>query len=122
MAYVPGRAAHEGRDRGGQGAQADGEIITEGVARHVAQAHALDIHERKRRTSETERKRIVDQERTITQVQAMSFAAGVIALMRESVSGEDNEREILARFHAGVARLLREYVSGSAGALQQSED
>lgn len=99
-----------------------GEIITEGVARHVAQTHALDIHERKRRTSETERKRLVDQERTITQVQGMSFAAAMIALMREAVAGEDNEREILAKFHTGVARLLREYVSGSAGALQQSED
>lgn len=92
-----------------------GEIITEGVARHVAQAHALDIQDRKRRTSETERKRIVDQERTITQVQAMSFVAGMMALMRESVSGEDNEEVILARFHGGAARLVREYVAGGAG-------
>ncbi|MDP9475075.1 MAG: hypothetical protein M3R38_05185 [Actinomycetota bacterium] len=94
-----------------------GEIITEGVSRHAAQSHALEIHEKKRRTSETERKRIVDQERTITQVQAMSFAAGVIALLRESVAGEVNEEEILARFHAGVARLVQQYVGGSAGVL-----
>lgn len=94
-----------------------GELINEGVSRAEAQTHALDIHEKKRRTSETERKRIVDQERTITQVQAMSFVAGMMALMRESVAGEDNEREILARFHGGAARLVREYVAGSAGGI-----
>lgn len=93
------------------------EIIDEGVNRYAAQIHALDIQERKRKTSETERKRIVDQERTVTQVQAMSLVAGMIALMREAVAGEDNEREILARFHSGAARLVREYVGGSAGGL-----
>ena len=92
-----------------------GELIGEGVAREAAQTHALDIQDRKRRTSETERKRIVDQERTITQVQAMGFVAGLMALMRESIAGEDNEREILARFHGGAARLVREYVAGGAG-------
>jgi hypothetical protein len=71
--------------------------------------------ERKRRTAEAERRRILDQERTITQVQAMSFVAAMVALMREAVAGEENEREILARFHAGVARLVGEYVSESAG-------
>ena len=94
-----------------------GELIEEGVSRHAAQLHALEIHERKRRTSETERRRIVDQERTITQTQAMSFAAGLIALMREAVAGEDNEREILARFHGGAARLVQQYVAGGAGEL-----
>ena len=94
-----------------------GEIITEGAGREAAEERALDIHERKRKTSETERKRIVDQERTVTQVQAMSLVAGMVALMREAVAGEENEREILARFHAGAARLVREYVGGSAGGL-----
>jgi len=92
-----------------------GELIGEGVAREKAQEHALDVQDRKRRTSETERKRIVDQERTITQVQAMGFVAGMIALMRESISGEANEEVILARFNAGAARLVREYVGGGAG-------
>lgn len=94
-----------------------GDLIAEGVSRQAAQTHALDIQDRKRRTSETERKRIVDQERTITQVQAMSFVAGMISLMREAVAGENNEREILARFHGGTARLVREYVAGGAGGL-----
>ncbi len=94
-----------------------GEIITEGVSRHAAQSHALEIHEKKRRTSETERKRIVDQERAITQVQAMSFVAAMMALMREAVAGEENEREILARFHAGTARLVHQHVAGGIGGL-----
>ncbi len=94
-----------------------GELIGEGVGRHAAQNHALGIQEKLRRTSETERKRIVDQERAITQVQAMSFVAAMMALMREAVAGEPNEREINARFHAGTARLVREYVAGGAGGL-----
>jgi hypothetical protein len=94
-----------------------GEIIGEGVDRHAAQNHALEIQEKLRRTSETERKRIVDQERAITQVQAMSFVAAVMALMREAVAGEENEREINARFHAGVARLVHQHVAGGAGGL-----
>jgi hypothetical protein len=86
-------------------------LIKDGVDRYKAQEHALGLLERKRRTSETERRRILDQERTITQVQAMSFVATLVALMREAVAGEENEREILGRFHAGVARVVQQYVS-----------
>ena len=84
-------------------------LIKDGVDRYKAQEHALGILESKRRTTETERRRILDQERTITQVQAMSFVAAIVALMREAVAGEENEREILARFHTGVARLVQHY-------------
>lgn len=101
----------------GRALRAVGVLIKEGVARQQAQEHALRVQESHRRTSETERKRLVDQERTITQVQAMSFVAGMVALMRESVAGEINEGEILARFHGGTARLVREYVAGGAGGL-----
>jgi hypothetical protein len=86
-------------------------LIKDGVERYKAQEHALGILERKRRTTETERRRILDQERTITQVQAMSFVAAMVALIREAVAGEETEREILGRFHAGVARLVQQYVS-----------
>jgi hypothetical protein len=86
-------------------------LIKDGVDRYKAQEHALGILERKRRTSETELRRILDQERTITQVQAMSFVAAMVALMREAVAGEENEREILGRFHAGVVRLVQQHVS-----------
>jgi hypothetical protein len=97
-----------------------GALITEGAGREAAEARALEIFESKRKFSETERKRIMDQERTITQVQAMSFVAAMVALMREAVAGEENEREILARFHAGVARLVQRYVSASAGGPEDS--
>jgi hypothetical protein len=97
-----------------------GALITEGAGREAAEARALEIFESKRKFSETERKRILDQERTITQVQAMSFVAAMVALMREAVAGEENEREILARFHAGVARLVQRYVSASAGGPEDS--
>jgi hypothetical protein len=86
-------------------------LIKDGVERYKAQEHALGILERKRRTSETERRRILAQERTITQVQAMSFVAAMVALMREAVAGEENEREILGRFHGGVARVVQQYVT-----------
>lgn len=94
-----------------------GEIIRDGVSRQAAQTHALDIHERKRKTSETERRRIIDQERTITQVQAMSFVASNMALLREALAGEENEREVLARYHVGVSRLVQQYVAGGTGGL-----
>lgn len=98
-----------------------GRLIEEGVSAESARKRALDVMERQRRTSETERKRIVDQERTITQVQAMSFAAAYNALMRETLAGEPNERELLARFNAGAARLVGEYAGGGAGGPQAAQ-
>ena len=92
-----------------------GELIAEGAQRQAAQEHALRIQESHRRTSETERKRVLDQERTVTQVEAMSFAASYNALLREAIAGESNEEAIIARFNAGAARLVREYVAGGGG-------
>ena len=91
-----------------------GRLIAGGVS--MAQGHekALDIIERQRRTTETERKTMMDRERTITQVQGMSFASAYNALLREVVAGEPYEGEVLGRFNAGAARLVREYVAGGA--------
>lgn len=91
-----------------------GRLINEGVGRDKAYGRALDVMERHRKITETERKRVVDQERTITQAQAMSYAAAYNALLRDSLAGEPNEREVLARFNAGAARLVSEYVTGGA--------
>lgn len=92
-----------------------GEIIEEGVGRHAAQEVALDIAERKRKLTETERRRIVEEGQAISQVKAMSLVGSIVALVRESVAGEENERRILARFHSGVARLVHQDVARNSG-------
>jgi len=115
-AWERATSADAAKDPKGAGAalREVGRLITGGVERDKAYGRALDVIERHRKTTETERRRVVDQERTITQAQAMSYAAAYNALLRESLAGEPNEREVLARFNAGAARLVSEYVAGGA--------
>ncbi len=81
-----------------------GEIIGEGASRIAAQREALEILERKRKLSETERRRIVDAERMITEAQAMSFVAVLGGIIRTHVT----DRETLAAIHSDIAKLVHE--------------
>lgn len=94
-----------------------GELIGDGVGRHAAQAEAKDLMDRVRKMSETERRRVTEEEQMISTARAMAFVGSMIGLMREAVAGEPNEREILARIHAGTARLVHQDVSGSRGGI-----
>lgn len=85
-----------------------GELIAEGVSRHAAQAQAIELVERKRKLSETERKRLVDQERMITEHQALAFAAALISCVKRHV----RDRETMAAIHADIAALVHQDVAG----------
>ncbi len=47
----------------------------------------------------------------------MAYAAAMRALVVEAVAGEENEREILARYYAGLTRLVHQYAGGNVGSL-----
>ncbi|MDP9477423.1 MAG: hypothetical protein M3R38_17360 [Actinomycetota bacterium] len=81
-----------------------GELIEEGASRIAAQREALEIVERKRKLSETERRRIVDAERMITEAQAMSFVAVLGGIIRTHVT----DQETLAAIHADIAKLVHQ--------------
>ncbi len=87
-----------------------GELIRDGVGRHAAQERAVDLIERKRKLSETERRRLVGEQRTITEEKALAFAAALAAVIRRHVT----DREVLANVHADIARLIHENVSEGA--------
>lgn len=88
-----------------------GEIVEEGAARHAAQREALEILERKRRLTETERRRIVEAQRTINEAQAMAFVAALVGIIRTHVT----DRETLAAIHADVGQLVHQRVAGGTG-------
>lgn len=91
-----------------------GEIIGEGAGRHAAQDQALDIFERKRKFTETERKRVLDEQQMISAARVMAFVGALMAIIRK----HETDREVLGAIHADVARLVHTDVSGSgAGAL-----
>ncbi len=86
-----------------------GELVEEGASRIAAQREALEIVERKRKLSETERRRILDAERMITEAQAMSFVAALVGIMRRHVT----DRETLAAIHSDVTNLLRQNIAAA---------
>lgn len=88
-----------------------GEIITEGSGRYAAQTEAKDLVERKRKVSESERRRILDEQQTITQQQAMAFVGAVVASVRKHV----DDRQALANISADITRLVHQDVSGVRG-------
>ncbi len=82
---------------------------------YAAWEEIYGLIEQRRKLAETERRRMVDERQMISERRAMTFAGAVLALIRESVAGEENEREILARFHSGLARLIHQDAPGGTG-------
>ncbi len=88
-----------------------GEIIGEGAGRHAAQDQALEIFERKRRFTETERKRRADEERMIAEARVLAFVAALVAIVNE----ETPERDRRARIASKVARLVHTDIAAGGG-------
>ena len=86
-----------------------GEIISEGVGRHAAQGQALNIMERQRRLQDSERRRIVDEQQTMSQAQAIALVGAVVASVRKHVT----DRETLAAISADIAGLVHQDAAGS---------
>lgn len=86
-----------------------GEIIGEGVGRHAAQSQAVDLVERKRKLTDTERRRIVEERQTITQAKAIALVGAVVASVRKHV----DDRETLAAISADIAGLVHQDAAGS---------
>lgn len=87
-----------------------GRGIREGARRHAAQREAVDLVERKRRLSDSERRRIVDAQQTVTQQQAMAFVGAVVASVRKHVT----DREVLAGIAADISRLVHSEFTSEA--------
>jgi hypothetical protein len=86
-------------------------IIKEGAMRAGAQLEAKDLMERKRKMSESERKRILEGQQVLRATEALTFAARVSAIVRrrisEQIGGTEEERAILAGISEDVAALIR---------------
>ena len=86
-------------------------IIREGEARASAQIEAKDLMERKRKMSESERKRLLEGQQVLRATEALTFAARMSAIVRrrisEHIGGTEEERAILAGISEDVAGLIR---------------
>lgn len=85
-----------------------GKVIREGVKRYTAQREAVDLVERKRKLSESERRRITDAQQIITTQQAIAFVGAVTAAVRNHVT----DRAALAAISADIARLVHQGIVG----------
>lgn len=88
-----------------------GEIIAEGAGRHAAQGQALEIIERKRKLTETERRRISEEQQMIPAARVLAFVGALVAIVNE----ETPERDARARIASKVARLVHQDVSAGGG-------
>lgn len=95
---------HRDASTAGRGLRRVGEIIEEGASRHAARREAVDLVERKRRLSETERRRLVDEERMITETRVLAFVGALVAIVNQHVP----ERERRAAISADIARLMHQ--------------
>lgn len=93
-----------------------GRVIREGVAAHRASLESMDIIERQRKLAETERRRVAEEQQTISAARALAFAGSVFALMRqalaEHVGGTEEEMLIVAAIRAGIEERIRADVDG----------
>jgi len=91
-------------------------IVRQGVDVHRATQEALDIVERQRKLAETERKRISEENQSISVARALAFAGAVFTLVREAVAnhvgGTEEERAIIEHIRAGIAERISTHVDG----------
>jgi len=94
--------------------------VAEGANAYRARQEAMDIVERRRKVAESERKRVADEQLSISAARALAFAGTVFALLRQAVAthvgGQVEERLILADVQAGLAERIRQDVGRGAGA------
>lgn len=76
-------------------------VLTRGVADWAAWDEIAKLLEQRRRLVESERKRLVEMQQTITAEQAMAMMGAVVGIIRERVK----DRDILAAISADIERL-----------------
>lgn len=96
-----------------------GRVVREGVGAHRAQEEVKDVLERQRRMAETERRRMTEEQQSISAARALAFAGAVFTLVRETVAkhvgGTEEEREIVGDIRAGLAERVGTHVGRGSG-------
>lgn len=90
------------------------EIAEEGALAHRATIEARDIIERKRKVKDSERKRIVDENQSISAARAMALVGAVVATVRKHLEGREDGRELLAAISADLTALIHADVTGGS--------
>ena len=88
-------------------------IISKGADAHFAMTEAADLIERTRKVTESERRRITEEQQSITATRALTFAATVFQIVRRNIAGRPDERELLTNISGELAGLVHQDVPGS---------
>ena len=89
------------------------QVIESGADAHAAMGEAADLIERTRKVTESERRRITEEQQSITATRALTFAATVFQIVRRNLAGNPHERELLTNISGELAGLVHQDVPGS---------
>lgn len=89
------------------------DVIERGAEAHRSMIEAADLIERQRKVKDSERRRIVDEQQSISATRALTFAASVFEIVRRNISGHPNERELLTNISRELAGRVQQDVPGA---------
>lgn len=89
------------------------EVVENGAQAHRAMVEAANLIERQRKVKDSERKRIVDEQQSISATRALTFASTVFEIVRKHITGNPHERELLTGISRELAGLVQQDVPGA---------